>query len=356
MDDIARLPPADLADLFRAAAARRGLPDAIVEKDFWVCWALKRIFTLASPPAGILFKGGTSLSKVYGVIDRFSEDVDLSFDRAGLGFGGADDPMVAASGKKQTSAVERLAEACTIAVREKLRPQLAEAFAAALGTASSWSLESATDDADDATLIFRYPSARLQSASYITPFVRLELGARADHWPAKPGVVTPIAAEVFPQRFAAAACTVNTLAAERTFWEKATLLHKWFHAKPERRFPDRQSRHYYDLYRLVKSPVAESALADLSLLASVAAHKQVFFAQAWARYDLATPGTLRLVPADARIKELESDYRAMGQMIFGTPPAFGELMHTLAELERTVNAMRAPRGSRRGSGSGGTLG
>ena len=141
MDDIARLPPADLADLFRAAAARRGLPDAIVEKDFWVCWTLKRIFTLASPPAGILFKGGTSLSKVYGVIDRFSEDVDLSFDRAGLGFGGADDPMVAASGKKQTSAVERLAEACTIAVREKLRPQLAEAFAAALGTASSWSLE-----------------------------------------------------------------------------------------------------------------------------------------------------------------------------------------------------------------------
>jgi hypothetical protein len=62
------------------------------------------------------------------------------------------------------------------------------------------------------------------------------------------------------------------------------------------------------------------------------------------------------VPADARIKELESDYRAMGQMIFGTPPAFGELMHTLAELERTVNAMRAPRGSRRGSGSGGSLG
>ena len=220
----------------------------------------------------------------------------------------------------------------------------------------SWSLECATDDADDATLLFRYPSARLQSASYITPFVRLELGARADHWPAKPGVVTPIAAEVFPQRFAAAACTVNTLAAERTFWEKATLLHKWFHAKPERRFPDRQSRHYYDLYRLVKSPVAESALADLSLLASVAAHKQVFFAQAWARYDLATPGTLRLVPADARIKELESDYRAMGQMIFGAPPTFGELMHTLAELERTVNATRAPRGSRRGSGSGGSLG
>src|SRR5258705_9199710 len=119
MDDVARLAPKDLADLFRAAAAKRGLPEAILEKDFWVCWVLKRIFTLDKPPAGILFKGGTSLSKVYGVIDRFSEDVDLSFDRAGLGFGGADDPMLAASKKKQAAAVERLAEACKVAVREK---------------------------------------------------------------------------------------------------------------------------------------------------------------------------------------------------------------------------------------------
>lgn len=344
MDDVARLPPKDLADLFRAAAAKRGLPEAILEKDFWVCWVLKRIFTLTNPPAGILFKGGTSLSKVYGIIDRFSEDVDLSFDRTGLGFGGADDPMAAASKKKQTVAVEKLAEACKVAVREKLRPQLAGAFAAALGKTSTWSLESATDDADDATLLFRYPSAPVQSAAYITPFVRLELGARSDHWPAQLGVVKPFAAQDFPQQFKAAECTVTTLAAERTFWEKATLLHKWYHAQPERKFPDRQSRHYYDLHRLYKSPIGEKALADLSLLASVAKHKQVFFAQAWARYDLATPGSLQLVPPDTRLKELEADYKAMGQMIFGTPPAFGELMQTLAELEKKVNAMASPAG------------
>lgn len=338
MDEIARLAPNDLADLFRAAAAKRGLPEAILEKDFWVCWVLKRLFTLTNPPAGLLFKGGTSLSKVYGLIDRFSEDVDLSFDRAGLGFGGADDPMVAASKKKQAAAVEKLAEACKVAVRDRLRPQLSEAFEAALGTASTWILEAAQDDADDATLLFRYPTTPIPGTAYITSFVRLELGARSDHWPAQPGVVKPFVAEDFPDKFKAPECSVKVLAAERTFWEKATLLHKWHHAAADRRFPDRQSRHYYDLYRLYKSPVGPKALADLSLLESVAKHKQVFFAQAWARYDLATPGTLRLVPPQARLKELEADYKAMGQMIFGAPPAFADLMTALAELEAKVNA------------------
>lgn len=337
MDDIARLAPNDLADLFRAAAAKRGLPEAILEKDFWVCWVLKRIFSLDNLPAGVLFKGGTSLSKVYGVIDRFSEDVDLSFDRGGLGFGGADDPMLAASKKRQAAAVEKLAEACKIAVREKLKPQLAAAFEEALGTTTTWTLEAATDDADDATLLFRYPSSPVPSATYITPFVRLELGARSDHWPAQPGIVRPFAAEDFPKQFKVAECQVKTLAAERTFWEKATLLHKWYHAAADRRFPDRQSRHYYDLYRLYKHPLGEKALSDLSLLDSVAKHKQVFFAQAWAHYELAKPGTLRLLPPQSRLSELEKDYRAMGQMIFGTPPSFSELMDGLGELEATIN-------------------
>src|SRR5438270_9107948 len=112
MDDIARLPVTDRVDLFTGAARRRGLTLEIIEKDFWVCWSLKRLFTLKDPPAGLLFKGGTSLSKVFNVIERFSEDVDLSFDRAALGFGGANDPLVASSGKKQEHGVEALAEAC----------------------------------------------------------------------------------------------------------------------------------------------------------------------------------------------------------------------------------------------------
>jgi hypothetical protein len=84
MDDIARLPAADRADLFVVTGTGRGLTSEMIEKDFWVCWTLKRLFTLPDPPAGLLFKGGTSLSKVFGIIERFSEDVDLSFNRAEL--------------------------------------------------------------------------------------------------------------------------------------------------------------------------------------------------------------------------------------------------------------------------------
>ncbi len=133
MDDVARLLLADRTDLFVATAGRRALTAAIIEKDFWVCWTLKRIFTLPDPPAGLLFKGGTSLSKVFGVIERFSEDVDLSFDRAGLGFGGESDPLNATSGKRRKQGLEALTEACQRAIQERLLPLLVAAFGEALG-------------------------------------------------------------------------------------------------------------------------------------------------------------------------------------------------------------------------------
>src|SRR5437899_6537426 len=117
MDDVARLPAADRADLFVVTGTGRGLTSEMIEKDFWVCWALKRLFTLPAPPAGLLFKGGTSLSKVFGVIERFSEDVDLSFDRAGLGFGGESDPLEA-TGKRRKRGLEALAETCRRTIRD----------------------------------------------------------------------------------------------------------------------------------------------------------------------------------------------------------------------------------------------
>src|SRR5205823_9226493 len=111
MDDVARLPITDRMDLFLATARQRGLTAEIIEKDFWVCWTLKRLFTLPDPPAGLIFKGGTSLSKAYGAIERFSEDVDISFQRADLGFGGENDPAAARSGKQRAQRLDDLAAA-----------------------------------------------------------------------------------------------------------------------------------------------------------------------------------------------------------------------------------------------------
>ena len=189
MDDVARLPVADRTDLFVATASRRALSPAIIEKDFWVCWTLKRIFTLPDPPAGLLFKGGTSLSKVFGVIERFSEDVDLSFDRAGLGFGGESDPLNATTGKKRKHGLEALTETCQRAIREQFLPQLMTAFGDALGEppSATWGLDLDEDDPDGQTLLFRYPAENrshpADEPAYVRPVVRLEIGARSDHWP-----------------------------------------------------------------------------------------------------------------------------------------------------------------------------
>src|SRR5436190_10130454 len=160
MDDVARLPITDRMDLFLATARQRGLTAEIIEKDFWVCWTLKRLFTLPDPPAGLLFKGGTSLSKVFGVIERFSKDVDLSFNRAELGFGGDSDPLNATTGKKRKHGLEALTETCRLVIREKLLPQLVTGFGAALGEppSAAWGVELAGGDPDGQTLLFRYPS------------------------------------------------------------------------------------------------------------------------------------------------------------------------------------------------------
>lgn len=343
MDEIARLPMTDRSDLFTASARRRGLTAAIIEKDFWVCWTLKRLFALADPPAGLLFKGGTSLSKAFGVIERFSEDVDLSFDRAGLGFGGDNDPLNATTGKRRKQKLEALGQACRRIIRERLLPQITLVLNEALGESAvgGWQLELADDDPDEQTLLFRYPTdtgrRTADESAYIRPVVRLEIGARSEHWPAVEATVTPYAAADFPGAFKEPACKVRALAAERTFWEKATVLHMWHYAPAEKKFRDRQSRHYYDVVRLYEHELGKAAIRDSELLLKVARHKEVFFPVAWARYADAKFGTLRLVPPDSRLSELEQDYRKMREMIFGEPPSFEHLIKALREIERHVN-------------------
>jgi hypothetical protein len=342
MDDLAKLPAADRTDLFTASAAKRGFNVIIIEKDFWACWVLKQLFALHDPPAGLVFKGGTSLSKVWGVIDRFSEDVDLSFDRSDLGFGGDSDPSKAGSTKKRDRQLDQLALACSAMIRDEFVPRLNDAFPKILGTVAgeNWRLE--IDPDDDQSVLFHYPASAPRGpgneAAYLRPFVKLELGARSENWPSEEAEIRPFAAEDFPSAFRSPAGRVKVVGAERTFWEKATILHSWYHATPDRPLRDRQSRHFYDVVRLFQSPLGKKAVADLELLKSVSRHKSVFFASAWARYDLAVPGTLRLAPPASRLPELERDYAFMrNEMIFGDAPTLAQIIDVLSEIERQVN-------------------
>lgn len=344
MDSVATMPPKERADLFVAAAGKRAPKSAaIMEKDFWVCWMLKRIFGFKQLPYHLIFKGGTSLSKVFRLIERFSEDVDLSFDRRELGFDAGHDPEEAPSRKKQRVMVDELQANCEALIRDKFVPVLVADCQSILGNAKTsphaWNIE--IDSEDRQTVLFRYPQALsldgITVSSYIRQEVRLELGARSDHWPEEKYAITPYAAELFPQMFQAPSCEVNVLEAVRTFWEKATLLHKEAHRAGAAAKNERISRHYYDLYMLSRTDVADKALKSMDILERVIEHTTVFFPATWAHYETARPGSFRLVPQKDRLLVLKGDYAQMKVMIFGEYPKWDDIVEGLKGLEERIN-------------------
>jgi hypothetical protein len=149
--------------------------------------------------------------------------------------------------------------------------------------------------------------------------------------------VTPYVAEQFPQGFKEASYAVKVLAVERTFWEKATILHAEFHRPVDKPMPERFSRHYGDFYELIHKGVSKSATAKLELLARVAEHKNLFFKSSWAKYGEATKGTLRIAPPEQRLKTLHDDYAKMQQMFFGEQPEFDNIIALLKQWESDFN-------------------
>lgn len=207
MDKVARLPATDRAALVGETGARRGVADMIIEKDLWVCWSLKRLFGLPKGTTpSLVVKGGTSLSKAFGAIRRFSEDIDLSFDRAELGYLGDRDPEKEGISRKQAARlINDLVGDVERHIAEKLLPALRAAIVEQLGEPADgkWSLEVDANDAQ--TVNFHYPTAlpaaEYEDLAYITPRVKFELGARGDPWPTEEKVIRPYAADDYPDLF-----------------------------------------------------------------------------------------------------------------------------------------------------------
>jgi hypothetical protein len=215
-------------------------------------------------------------------------------------------------------------------VIDTILPNLRATIASKLQSESGWVLESA----DPGTLRFRYPTRQRGAIGYVRPDVLIEFG-HADMWPAEDVVIQPYIVEALET--VTGSVTVHTLDPRRTFWEKATLLHEIAHRDESLPFPPRHSRHYYDLSSLARSEIADAAIANIPLLLAVAKFKNVFFASARARYDLAKPGTLRLIFPSFRRSDVASDYAQMRPMLFGAIPPFDEICDRIAELEMRIN-------------------
>lgn len=317
-------------ELFALTAERRGMGSvAVAEKDFWVCWTLKQLFEHPELSQQLIFKGGTSLSKVFGLIDRFSEDIDLILDWRVVT---DEDPMAARSKTKQAKLNEVINEQAIAYISNTLCPCLHET----LGTYCSVDVSNGKMHQGHIVRV-KYPETA--TSENLLPFIQLEIGPLASWLPHAKHLVRPYAAEEFPDLFEEPDCWVQVIDAERTFWEKATILHHEANRPESSPVPIRYSRHYYDLYRMAQSEVKCRAVRKLDLLESVIEFKTRFYPRGWANYDKARPGSFKLIPPERILEVLQKDYLSMQEMIFGQRPEFEEIITGLAELESEINTV-----------------
>jgi len=342
--DFARLLEADKSDrrdLFAAAAMRLGTTMQNIEKDFWVCWTLDALFNgLERGGPRLLFKGGTSLSKGFGLIARFSEDIDITVFRDDLGASASVEDLETMSGKQRSRRLDAIRTACQVFIQGPLQARLARLAAELPGAAGALRITPEADDPDGQSLLVWYPSIIASGDGYIRPAVKIEAGAKSARDPHAPVTVKPYISDDL-KGFDLTIAGVTTVDPVRTFWDKVVVLHglrRWFDRRGELRGGgQRVSRHYYDIDRLLKAEVGRRAVANLAMARDCARHDRMFFNRPDLDLATACPGSFALLPHDAMLDQLRRDYAAMQVMIFGEVPTFDAVMDSVAHLEATVN-------------------
>ena len=339
--EIIRAPREDRLDLFLAAASRLGTPVGNVEKDFWVCWTLDALYhRLPADRPRLLFKGGTSLSKGYGLIQRFSEDIDVTVFRDDLDEPASVEDLEALSGKKRRAKLDAIRDACRAYVTGPLRDALAKLVADE--TAGQGRIEIDAADPDGQTLLVWYPEVEPRDDAYVRPAVRIESGAKSALDPNRPVAIRPYVADEAVDLDLTVA-DVTTIEPSRTFWDKVVIAHglrRWFERRGVlRQEGQRISRHYYDLHELVKSSEGQAAIADLGLAADCVRHARMFFDRP--DFDLASakPGKFAVAPVAGMIDGLRRDYENTAAMIFGQPPSFDTILDSVGRLDAAINGI-----------------
>ncbi len=323
------LPLGGQADILRTVSPQLGKSPLILEKDLWVCWTLHHVFAMPGAHK-TAFKGGTSLSKVFNAIERFSEDIDLTIDYTA--FTSANLATLSSKAKKRLG--DNLKTSLASYIQDTVDPYLQHQLA--MFATPSYRLE--VNNAGDQVRVF-YASA-VETESYLSSSVLLEFGSRNTTEPNRRFAVTAYLSEA-PQlgslNFPTA--EVRVLAPERTFWEKVTLVHVECH-REFRESAERLSRHWYDLYQLADHEIGHTALARRDLLEAVVEHKKIFFNASYANYDACLQGGVRLVPDDVQREGLARDYEKMlgAGMLYGNVPSFEAMLERLRRLEGEVNS------------------
>jgi hypothetical protein len=336
----------DRLDMFLSTAGRLGTAVENVEKDFWVCWTLDALFNGAQGAhPRLLFKGGTSLSKSFGLIDRFSEDIDITVFRDDLGQDATIEDLEALGTNRRRARLDAIRDACSAYINgaflDGFTRALIDSMTAGRMPAERYRVEADEADPDRQTLLFWYPVVTAGGAGhYIRSAVRIEAGAKSALDPNVLTTVKPFVADSLPELDLRVG-NITTVQAQRTFWDKIVILHglrNWHDRRGLLRHGgQRVSRHYYDVFRLLQSVDAEAAVADRELANDCARHARMFFNNRDFDLDHAVPGTLTLAPSAAMLEPLQRDYAAMAGMIMDAAPPFHAIIDTVSALEARLN-------------------
>lgn len=337
MADYFSLSPEEKNEALGVASTQSGRPIHLLEKDVWVVWALKQLYQ--SPFAEHLtFKGGTSLSKAYNAIQRFSEDIDVTYDIRVIA---SDLVSQTESGLPATRSQQKR---WTDDIRERLRQWVATQMLPFIQQKLAETDKTVSARADDETILIEYPPLA-EGTGYVGPRIKIEFGARST---GEPFEMLPIKvdAAVYLEGVEFPECTARVMRAERTFWEKATAIHVF--CRQSKLNGERYARHWYDVAQLDKVGIVAKALADRDLARQVAEHKTVYFREKDTQgleidYATAVNGGLQLVPDGKARDLLATDYRKMlddGLLPTGAE-SFEEIMDRCRDIQGRANAVPA---------------
>lgn len=320
-------------DILQAIGEKLDKPPEILEKDIWVCLALQKLFTMPNALT-MAFKGGTSLSKAFHVIDRFSEDVDVTIDYRS--FINEDPLLPCISNTKRKKLSDELKKALREHIKDTILPYLQTEIQSESDSPVTLNL---TSDGEGIEIYFQ--SLFVATSNYIKPFVFLEFGARNITEPNNIHEIIPdLVDEVPTLQFPKASVTV--LAPERTFWEKITMMHVECNRGNFKKNAERLSRHWYDVVMLYLSDIGKSAIQAKDILVSVVEHKTVFFNAPYAKYEQCLTGQFNLLPKGEQLEQLQLDYERMvkSNMFYGNPKSFAEILGTIEELSVVLSLIR----------------
>jgi len=324
-----KLPDVTKARAYNQIAEDVGMPDYAVEKDWWVVQTLSIIFDMEIGKH-LVFKGGTSLSKAWKLIDRFSEDIDLAVDRSFYGF----------EGELSKSQRTKLRKKASAYISDTFFPQLKTKFKDKNLKVDLKIVKPSSSDQDPRIIEIYYPNL-ISSPGYIQPKILVEIGARSMREPFTIQTFSSLVDEKFPDfKFAQNAINIPTVNPERTFLEKIFLLHEEFQRPSEKIRVNRLSRHLYDIYQLSKTNFADNAINDQQLYESIVKHRQIFTRVGGVDYNLHQPKTVNPIPNANLLDNWKKDYKTMQQqMIYGDSPSFEKMIDQIRKYTAKINQL-----------------